>query len=199
LGTAVSGGAGYAGPAGIVVAVGLIYIDAEIVQRLRHITYAADFVDHGSHFPSVSKPAGRSMPAVGMAHGTMSLILREWTDREAAVQHAREGVTLARQWGQADTLHFAYSCLANALQASGDLSEALDIVHKSKQIASGVSSWFAKYRRLESAQIAGGDVEAVRRWVRRETCASTMISASGDVHCIARWPGADHTGRIGRS
>ncbi|HET7087964.1 MAG TPA: LuxR C-terminal-related transcriptional regulator [Anaerolineae bacterium] len=114
------------------------------------------------------KPAGRSMPAVGMAHGTLSLILREWNDHEAAVQHAREGVILARQWGQADTLHFAYSCLANALQASGDLSEALDIVHKSKQIASGVSSWFAEIsERLEvELKIAGGDVEAVRRWVR---------------------------------
>ena len=115
-----------------------------------------------------AKPAGHPMPAVGIAYGTMSLVLLEWNDREAAVQYAREGVTLARQWGQADTLHFTYSCLASALQASGDLSGALDIIRKSKQIASSVSSWFAEIsERLEvELKIARGDVEAVRRWVR---------------------------------
>ena len=119
-------------------------------------------------FAEEVEPPGQPMPAVGMAHGTMSLILREWNDREAAVQHAREGVALARQWGQVDTLHFTYTCLASALQASGDLSGALDIVAKSKQVASGVSSWFAEISdRLEvEIQIAGADVEAVRRWVR---------------------------------
>jgi LuxR family maltose regulon positive regulatory protein len=119
-------------------------------------------------FAEEVKPADHPMPAVGIAHGTMSLILCEWNDREAAVQHAREGVALARQWGQADTLHFTYTCLANALQASGELGSALDIVDKTKQIASGVSSWFAEIsERLEvEIKIAGGDVGAVRRWVR---------------------------------
>jgi LuxR family maltose regulon positive regulatory protein len=119
-------------------------------------------------FTEEVKAAGHPMPAVGIAYGTMSLILREWNDREAAVRHAREGIALARQWGQADTLHFTYSCFASALQASGDLSGALEIVHTSRQIASGVSSWFAEIsERLEAEiKIAGGDVEAVRRWVQ---------------------------------
>jgi LuxR family maltose regulon positive regulatory protein len=81
-------------------------------------------------------------PVLAHAYGTMSLVQQEWNEVESALRNAREGVTLAEQWNQADALHFTLNCLSKALCAAGYLEEAFAINQRAMQLAENVSAWF---------------------------------------------------------
>jgi LuxR family maltose regulon positive regulatory protein len=68
----------------------------------------------------------------------------EWNNVESALQNARQGVALAEQWNQADTLHFALSCLTDALNAAGNIEEAFTVNQRSMLLATRVSPWFVR-------------------------------------------------------
>jgi len=72
----------------------------------------------------------------------MSMVLWEWNDLEGALHYAREAVTLALRWEQADALHFAYTNLGNALFALGDMEGAFEVLHQAWQVAHRTSVWF---------------------------------------------------------
>jgi LuxR family maltose regulon positive regulatory protein len=84
------------------------------------------------------------LPVLAYAYATMSMVQLEWNQVEAAVQHARQGVALAEQWNQADTLHFALSCLSDALNAAGNYEEAYTVNQRSMLLATKVSPWFVR-------------------------------------------------------
>jgi LuxR family maltose regulon positive regulatory protein len=82
------------------------------------------------------------LPTLSHVYSTLSGILWEWNDLEAALHYAREAVALARRWGQADALHFAYTNLGEALFANGDVEDALNTLQQAWQIAHRTSAWF---------------------------------------------------------
>jgi LuxR family transcriptional regulator, maltose regulon positive regulatory protein len=84
------------------------------------------------------------MPILAHAYANMSLLQVEWNDVEEALSNARNGVTLAEQWKQADALHFSLTCLSKALGAAGVLAEAFAVNQRAMQLALNVSPWFKR-------------------------------------------------------
>jgi ATP/maltotriose-dependent transcriptional regulator MalT len=82
------------------------------------------------------------LPTLSHIYTTLSFILCEWNDLEAAVHYAKEAVDLARRWEQADALHFALDNLGDVLFASGDIEGAFDTLRQAWQVASHTSTWF---------------------------------------------------------
>jgi len=107
---------------------------------------------------------GWRLPAAGLAHVTVSHVLREWNDLEAAARHAREGVELCSEWGQAEDLIHGYVCLARVLQVIGDSDGALDAIQEAVQVASSVSPYFVGYAAAHQARLysAQGDSDQGR-------------------------------------
>ncbi|MFQ5857178.1 MAG: LuxR C-terminal-related transcriptional regulator [Anaerolineae bacterium] len=114
------------------------------------------------------KRGGRRLPLTGLVYSTMSTVLREWNDLEAALRHAREGLALCEHWGQADILARGYIEVAGTLQAMGDGDGALDAIQEARQVASGVSSWAVDILAADEARLrlAQGDVAAAIRWAQ---------------------------------
>ncbi|HSN94279.1 MAG TPA: LuxR C-terminal-related transcriptional regulator [Anaerolineaceae bacterium] len=83
-------------------------------------------------------------PVLANAHATKSNILLEWNEIESAVVSARCGVALAEQWRQTDSLHFALSCLSEALGAAGAFEEAFEVNQRAMQVAGTISPWYAR-------------------------------------------------------
>jgi LuxR family maltose regulon positive regulatory protein len=114
------------------------------------------------------RDGGWRLVELGYPYTCMSVVLREWNDLEAAVQHARRGVELSMQWGQMHYLTMSYITLSQVLQASGDLDGALRAIGEAKQICVSVSEWYntrvlAWEARLNLIQ---GNVAAAVRWVQ---------------------------------
>jgi len=130
---------------------------------------AADTLRHAIEL--AERDTGRDehpLPVIGYAHNQLAELLCEWNDLEAALGHAREGIALCKQWGQADLLAAGYLSLAEVRLAVGVSDGALHAIQSAGQAASRISSWFlTRVGRMEAlAHLARGDVAAARRWAR---------------------------------
>jgi LuxR family maltose regulon positive regulatory protein len=96
------------------------------------------------------------------------MIRWEWDDLEGALDHARHAVALARRWGQADALHFAYTHLGNALFAAGEVEAAFDVLQQAWQIAKRTSAWFEDITISQEVEwhLARGDLGAALHRLR---------------------------------
>jgi LuxR family maltose regulon positive regulatory protein len=105
------------------------------------------------------------LPVLAYALATKSIILLEWNELESAVAFARQGVALAEQWGQADALHFALTCLSQALGASGAFEEAFAVNQRAMQSAKGISPWYARLSAENEIMLllAKGDIYAAAK------------------------------------
>ena len=101
-------------------------------------------------------------PVLAYAYATMSNILIEWNELESAISLARQGTALAEQWGQADALHFALSCLSQALGAAGEFEEAFSVNKQAVQVTGTISPWYARISAENEIMLllAKGDVLA---------------------------------------
>jgi LuxR family maltose regulon positive regulatory protein len=115
-----------------------------------------------------SRRGGQPLPVAGFAYALMSRLLREWNDPEAALHHAKKGVALCEQWGQAETLITCYFYLAMALQANGDAAGALDAFQRARQVAGRLSAQYIELIKAHEAglKLAQGDIAAAVRWVQ---------------------------------
>lgn len=111
---------------------------------------------------------GQRLPIAGYAHLRLSVVLREWNDLEAALYHARKGLQLSQQWGQAEILILGYGCLGRVLQAVGEAEGALDTIQQAQHIASDLSPWYSAYVTAWEAlvRLTIGDVAAAARWAQ---------------------------------
>jgi LuxR family maltose regulon positive regulatory protein len=105
------------------------------------------------------------MPVLAYAFATLSQVELEWNNVPSALSNARKAVTRAKEWNQADTLHFALTSLAEALCAAGDLEEALQVNQRAMQLAKSVSPWFLRISACAEARLhlANGEVRAASR------------------------------------
>jgi ATP/maltotriose-dependent transcriptional regulator MalT len=115
-----------------------------------------------------AETAGRDsyrMPVLGSLYAALSLVLSEWNETERALETAHEGVALALEWGQADTLHFARTCLIDVLIAAGKFDQAFTIIQQAKETAQSVSPWFEEITENQELELAlaQGDLETFAR------------------------------------
>jgi LuxR family maltose regulon positive regulatory protein len=118
------------------------------------------------NFTDKSEQVFKRNPILSQAYATMSQVQVEWNDVQAALFSAQESVALAEQWKQADTLHYALTCLSKALYASGDLEEALTTTQRAMRLATSVSPWFFRLSALDEIWLNlmnGNIIEAERR------------------------------------
>jgi LuxR family maltose regulon positive regulatory protein len=107
----------------------------------------------------------KGLPVLAYAYATMSMVQLEWNQVEAAVQHARQSVALAEQWNQADTLHYALTCLSDALNAAGNTEGAFTVNQRSMLLATKVSPWFVRISTSDEIllNLTKGDIPAAAR------------------------------------
>jgi ATP/maltotriose-dependent transcriptional regulator MalT len=106
--------------------------------------------------------SSEGLPVLAYAYATMSAVQCEWNHVETAVALARQSLTLAEQWRQADTVHFALTCLSQALCAAGDLEAAFAANQRAMQLGVNVSPWFYRLSVLDEVlmNLAKGEVTA---------------------------------------
>jgi len=105
------------------------------------------------------------MPVLSYAFATLSQVQLEWNNVQSALSNARKAVIRAEEWNQADTLHFALTCLAEALCAAGDLEGAFEVNQRAMKLAKNVSPWFFRISTCAEAKLnlAKGDVRVASR------------------------------------
>lgn len=111
---------------------------------------------------------GWQLPVTGYTYTLMSDVLREWNDLDTALRYARQGLDLCQHWGQADALAQGYLRLAQVLQAVGDTDRAWDAIQEARQVARGLSPWYAitAGAREATIRLRQGDVPAASRWLQ---------------------------------
>ena len=116
-----------------------------------------------------SASSHQPLPTLSHVFSTLSFVLCEWNDLEGALHYSKEAVNLARQWEQADALHFALDNLGNALYASGDVEGAFVTNHQAWQVARNTSRWFEEITISQEAEwyLAQGNLGTAREILRR--------------------------------
>jgi LuxR family maltose regulon positive regulatory protein len=109
---------------------------------------------------------GQPLQFMGPVHARLSTLYREWNDPQAAVYHARQGLTLSKSWGHLEAIVTAHEALAYALQAAGDADAALEAMDKARQASAGLSAWYEARTAAAQARLwlILGDVAAAGRW-----------------------------------
>jgi ATP/maltotriose-dependent transcriptional regulator MalT len=97
-------------------------------------------------------------PMVSWAWVGMGDLSREWNDLDAAERQTRQGIELAKQWGNADGLAWAWLHLGRLNDARGDAAGAQAALGEAEQFVRRyeVAPWTA-------AKVAG---ERGKRWIR---------------------------------
>jgi LuxR family maltose regulon positive regulatory protein len=104
------------------------------------------------------------MPGLGIVHIRLADLLREWYRLEEAMQHARLGLEISRQWGQAEFIVSGRLSLAEILTTKGDFPAAWDEFQKARQ-ERGELPWVARLAEPEMYYwLAKGDLEMAQRW-----------------------------------
>lgn len=119
----------------------------------------------------VAGPDGRPLPIAAGAVSALAELAYERNKLDEAVAYAREAVALARLWGNADPLAFAYLTLAEVLIAIGRFDEARDALHDAEHLSRDVTlspsflpAWRATWARLLLQQ---GDLSDAVEWAKQ--------------------------------
>lgn len=113
---------------------------------------------------------GKRMPIAGRALCGLGDILREWNRLDEAEQYLEEGIGLLEDWG-AMVNYSGYISLAMLKQEQGDISEAMEIIFKVRQIAyqtliTKIDDWVVELM-LARLWIASGDLNLAQLWAER--------------------------------
>ena len=114
------------------------------------------------------EPAQPVMPAAGIAHVGLAEVHYERDHLDAALEHATQGVALARQLGWTLPLVAGLTILARVRQAQGDPVAALEAVREAEQVqlSEAVVGLLNPAPALRARlELANGQVEAAARWV----------------------------------
>ncbi len=112
--------------------------------------------------------AGGGAPPTALAHDSLSALLYEWNDLEAAADHLERGIELGARSGNVEVQIGGYRILARLRQAQGDASAALDALQQAHELA------------------REKDVPPLMR-ARTAACHVQIALAQGDLPTAIRW------------
>lgn len=104
---------------------------------------------HDDHLRRV----GRRPPIAAFGFARLSEIFRQRNQRHEALHFAQQSRFLADRWQQLDALYEAYTSLAAALDALGDRTAALTLLHTLEQAVRGRSPWLHTLTLVHEAQL----------------------------------------------
>ncbi|MBN2386063.1 MAG: hypothetical protein JXB85_03525 [Anaerolineales bacterium] len=108
--------------------------------------------------------AGRRAGMAGMAWIALARIARERNDLEAALEYARQGLEISRQWGQKEFELTGYIDIADVLVARGEFAAAREQMALAKR-SRGELSWPPWLTALEAEMaLQAGDLEMALGW-----------------------------------
>jgi LuxR family transcriptional regulator, maltose regulon positive regulatory protein len=150
--------------------------DLKVVQgRLRE---AADFYRQAIR---VTAEPGKQLPIAGTAYLSLSLVLYEWNDLDAAVACLTSSIELGRQWQSLDVLASGFMGLARVRQAQGDQSAAQSLVRQADEALQGniVSPTAVSIAKAFQARLwlLQGNLDGADAWARR--CSARPGDVSG--------------------
>jgi LuxR family maltose regulon positive regulatory protein len=112
-------------------------------------------------------------PTVGMATVGMGKIYYAWNDLDNAVKQLREGIDYGKRIANSRVLSVGYPALARALQALGNVEEAITALKEAARVWQqyNLSRWFlvssvSAYQAWLS--LAQGDIESAERWAQEK-------------------------------
>lgn len=114
---------------------------------------------------------GKSLPVSAYAHLSLSTVLHEWNDLEAALNHAQTAIQICQQWGEPELLSAAHMRLASILDTVGDTNGAQEAIQKGLRVARDLSPWYTARIALQEAllRLRGGDLGPAVRWMTNRT------------------------------
>lgn len=138
----------------------------------------------------VAGPERRPLPIAAGAVSALAELAYEWNRLDEALAHARQSVTLARLWGNADPLAFAYLTLANVQIALGRLDKARDTLRDASRLSEDATLFPSFYPALQAAQarlsLKEGDVAAAGQWAEEVTIAPRGVTGMGEILTLAQ-------------
>ncbi len=85
---------------------------------------------------------GQPLTSAASVYAQYASILTAWGEIQAAIQVARQGVSLAERWGQADTITVCLLNLIRALSLAKETEATQQALLRARNLARQVSSWF---------------------------------------------------------
>ena len=121
------------------------------------------------------------------------MILYEWDELKAAIDHAKLAIALFRQWGQKDGILIASFFLAHSLYILGDLDGTLDMIGEAKRIASdltwyqGTITAFEIWLDLVQGEESRESLLRARRWVQESGLSAESELDVDDCNKYIQW------------
>lgn len=114
-----------------------------------------------------AKNSGRPLPGAAYAHARLSNILLRRNDLDAALQHAKIGVHLSQQRGQADILTFCFLALAAVQFDRDDAENWRQTLQQAKQVErdAAMHTAIVDFVAVEFG-LVDGDVETAVNWAK---------------------------------
>jgi LuxR family maltose regulon positive regulatory protein len=140
-----------------------------------------------------ARRSGQQPPAAGFSHVRLAMMLYEWDELEAAVDHADLALALFRQWGQKDGMLIAGVVLAHLGHAMGDLDSALDMIGEAKRIASDLTWYqdtvaaFEMWLHLMQGEGSRSSLLRAARWVQESGLSAESEIDVGDCTKYVQW------------
>jgi LuxR family maltose regulon positive regulatory protein len=117
------------------------------------------------------REGGRRLPVVGYIFTRMALVHWARGELDRAMEDALEGTRLSERWGFMDVLAMSYNALARVQSSHGEYDQALHTLHRSKSIASDLSTHY--YETVEALEalvnLQHDNLSAALDWVNRGT------------------------------
>ncbi len=151
----------------VMIAIMVMCNQAELCLRQGQLRQAA--ATYRQALELATDAQGERAPIAGQALVGLGELYREWNDLEAATRYLTEGIQLTDRWTETGSLE-AYLALARVRQGRGNLDGAWEAARKAQELA--VKFDITQIDDLTVAlfqarlSIAGGDLEAVRRWAK---------------------------------
>lgn len=138
----------------------------------------------------VAGPDGRPLPIAAGAVSALAELAYEWNRLDEALAHARQSVALARLWGNADPLAFAYLTLADVQIALNRLDEARETLRDAERLISDATLFPSFSPALQAAKarlsLNAGDLATADHWAEEATIAAQGVTGMGEILTLAQ-------------